>query len=317
MTDEIVEDVVETPTEEVEVTEETEVVENTEQEGGEGEPEEVEAWQLEEDHANEEEGETVPLKVLLKTKRKLKDRLGDKDTELERLKEENARLKQVGPETKTGQPVRPNELDYETDEEYSAALVKYEDDSFEYRLSQRDANNSATQAQNDIRASIRAGVEEHDIRAEALLKTSGITAEKYALSDQAFRSTIESVMPGNGDLIADMLITKMGPGSEKVAYHLGVNKAAQTEFRELLRKDPSGIEAGMYLGEKKRTLAAPAKRKSNAPAPAQQVNGSLATDSSAKFKKEYDAAHKSGNYGKAFDLKREARKTHKIDTSKW
>lgn len=287
-------------------------------EGEEGEEKVVEAWQLEEDESEEpKEGETVPLKAHLKAKRKLKGRLEDTATELERLKKENESLKKILPETKTGKPVRPSELSFDTDEEYQEALEKYEEESFEYRLAQKTKAEQETNSQREVREKLKAGVDEHFTRAEKLLETSGITAEKYELADASVRAAVESVMPGNGDLFTDYFISQVGEGSEKVFYHLGVNKAAQEEFKNLLKADPTGVKAAIYLGKKSVQLNSPANRKSSAPPPAPGLNGGQAKDASSKLKREYDAAHKSGNYAKAFDIKREARKTHKINTNEW
>jgi hypothetical protein len=276
--------------------------------GEEGDPEktethEVEAWQLEEDVTLKDNNDSsVPTKTHIKVKTNLKRRLKEGDSEIKRLREENERLKgQTLPEVKTGKPVRPNELDFETDEAFRAAQEKYDSDIIQYHMSERDSTQKEVAAQEAKIMKIQADVDSHFERADNLIKTSGISEEKYEMSNLAIRKAIDSIAPDNGDAITDALISTLGEGSEKVFYHLGINSAAQGEFIGLLASDPTGLQAAIYLGKKSVQLNSPAPKKSKAPAPAPTLSGGGATLSGDKLRK----------------IKREARKTHKIDTTKW
>ena len=87
----------------------------------------------------------------------------------------------------------------------------------------------------------------------------------YQNSDLAVRQAIESVLPNQGDLVADQLISRLGDGSEKVMFYLGRNAAAKEKLKSALSNDPTGISAALYLGEVKRDIASPTKRKTRAP----------------------------------------------------
>ena len=113
------------------------------------------------------------------------------------------------------------------------------------------------------------------------------------------------------------MIAGLGAGSEKVMYSLGVNNARLAELKNRLIADPSGVTAGMYLGELKSEISAPQKRKTNAPKPAAQLKGDeQANDKFKAAKKNYEAAHKRGDTSKAFTLKRAAKKAG-ANTKTW
>lgn len=306
-------------------------------EAGEGEAVVLEDWQKSDEDLEKEiedeaaanllegEGEGIdddkpkPEKSL-KAKKKLQRKLEVKDSENDELKAEIARLK----ETKAtqaakpaGRPVRPREEDFDTDDEYESAMEKHEDEVYDWRQSDRTAKQTETQAQEKQTAEITEGVNGHFERAELLLEASGISSEKYNASNDAIRKAIDTVAPGRGDYIADYLITQLGEGSEKVFYQLGVNKTAQSELVNLLKIDPSGNKALVYLAKKTGQLGNPTPRKSKAPAPAPSISGSNTPGGEAKMRKDYDTAMKSGNVQKAMDIRTDARRAYKINTKKW
>lgn len=288
---------------------------------------ELEEWQkdgTEEDEpgetTDEEDGDNPKPEKSLKAKKKLQRKLKEADEEKEALRAENERLKaaQAAPAAKpTGRPARPKELDFDTDEEYEAALDQYDADIFDWRQSERAKQRETTKAQESQAESIKSGVDGHFQRAEKLLEESGISPEKYSASNVAVRSAIDSIAPGKGDFITDYLISELGEGSEKVFYHLGVNAAARTELTTLLTKDPSGVKAAIFLGQKKEQLTNPKRPKSNARPPASSVKGDTPTSSKgAAMKRAYDKAEKSGSGQAMYNAKKEA-KAAGIDVSKW
>lgn len=306
-------------------------------EAGEGEAVVLEDWQKSDEDVEKEAEAEAAAKLLegegdeidddkpkpektLKAKKKLQRKLEVKDSENDELKAEIARLKEskVTPTGKpTGRPVRPKEEDFDTDEDYEAARETYSDDLYDWRQSDKTAKQTETKAQEQKLAEIKEGVEAHFERAEALLETSGISPEKYNAANKAFREEIDSIHPGQGDFLADLFTSRMGQGSEKVLYNIGVNDTAKAEFSKLLRKDPSGIEAAIYLGQKKEQLTNPKKRKTNAPPPALNVKGD-ATGGKAggSMKRAYDKAEKTGSAQAMYNAKKEAKKAG-VDVSKW
>jgi hypothetical protein len=311
----------------VEVIEETEAIDDNAPEGaeidganpaegGEAEAPEVEDWMKTED---DEEDSPKPQKFL-KAKKRLKGELAKVEGERDSYKDEIEKLKAQIAAKETQKPSelkRPRELDYETDEEYNAALEKYDSDLVESKLQSLTSKSQQEEAVRKAREAVSKAVDDHYERASQLVESSGIKPEVYQASDSTLRSAVESIMPGRGEMVVDHLISTIGEGSEKVAYFLGRNKTALSEFQSLLLKDPNGIQAAIYLGQQKERLTNPRKPKSQAPAPAAKVGGDQAKDMATSLKRKYDDAHKKGDASAAFDIKREARKTHKIDTSKW
>lgn len=118
-------------------------------------------------------------------------------------------------------------------------------------------------------------------------------------------------------MVTNALIASLGEGSEKVLYNLGVNQARRTELVNLLKEDKSGLRASMFLGKLAGELSSPQRKKSNAPAPATQIQGDRQTTEQGRaLHQKYKDAHKSGNVQKAIELKRQARSAG-VDTQTW
>jgi len=118
--------------------------------------------------------------------------------------------------------------------------------------------------------------------------------------------------PDAGDALVDAFISKVGDGSERVFYNLGINKTNLGKFRETLVNDPTGLDAAIYLGGLNKTLNKTVKRKSSAPAPA---DGKSDVKGKA-YKKKYDAAHEKNNPQAAYNAKKAAREAG-VDVSDW
>lgn len=251
-------------------------------------------------------------------KKKLRAKLESKhNEETEKLK---ARLKELeqGKQPDLQKPKREQFLDEDDpDEAFAEAMA-------EWKWNQKHAESEAERAAKDAERKrlermqeISQGVDEHYQRAVTLAEESGISADMYQSADYRVRQALDEVFEGSGDAITDALISNLGKGSERVFYNLGVNKARLTELQSLLKADPSGIKAAVFLGELKHDLTAPKKRTSNAPKPAPQADGDAAVTQSAKaLKSKYDKAHAKGDGQAAFNAKREAKQAG-IDTSKW
>lgn len=257
-----------------------------------------------------------------KMKAKLEKKHGD---EVEQLRQEIEELKKSGgsqPAVQADLPPHPKWEDFEYEENGSA---KYSEALVEWRIKAEQAKSDAAQKaeaikrrQQEQQQAITAKVDQHYDRAAELAEKSGIQPEQYQAADRKFRESLAEVYGGSAEVaeaLADGLIAKLGPGSEKVVFNLGVNSARAAELQRKLKEDPSGFDAVVYLTDLKHQLQAPQKRKTTAPKPAAQVHGdSQATKTGARaMKKRYNEA-KSAQA--RYDIKKEARAA-KIDTSNW
>ena len=276
-----------------------------------------EPWMADE---GEQPPSTVPVGTHIRMKQKLKGRLNDQSTELETLREENARLKaaQQAPPTPSKPPRRPKENDFETLAEFDEALSEYDQKMVDYRLQTANQKNAVQQMQLAAKAKLEEAVDGHYSRAAKLIQDNGIDTEVYQQADRTVREAIETLMPGRGDITTDQMISVLGDGSEKVMYFLGRNKNALNELKSLLAEDPTGLRATMYLGQQRERLLNNKRRLSKAPAPGKKVKGD-AQPTSAKAKallKKRKAAQAAGNLQLAYDIKKEA-KAAGVDVSTW
>jgi len=180
----------------------------------------AEDWMAEaskDDETNDEK--IVPLETLISVRTKLKGKLKEKDGELESLRKEIETLKQTvkAPVQQTVvTPVAskiPDSLDYDTQEQYQAAMDKYIADKVECSLGLVNQTNSAKQRQEAEHQERENAVKAHYERATKLLKDHGISGELYQNADLKVRQAIESVIPDGGDMITEELIKRMGEGS--------------------------------------------------------------------------------------------------------
>lgn len=275
---------------------------------------EVPEWQKTGEEVDETDKKPVKF---LKAKKRLKGTITEQESEIDQLKKTIEAMQQPAKKEEASTLKRPHPDDYSFDEDYEKDLEAFEDAKAAERYDRISGQKKVDKRTADFQAQLTEAVDEHFERADKLIEEHGIDPEIYKQSDIVFRKSIEEVLPGKGDQIADVMISKMGEGSEKVCFALGRNKEKREKFQNLFRKDPTGIEAALYLGEQKASLSKPLKRSSEAPAPAPKLNGEVSSNAEAKLRREYDTATKSGNYQKAFDLKRDAKKTHKINTTKW
>lgn len=301
-----------------EIREELEEEVHEEELGEDGKPkDEVDDWMKED--GDQTLSDIMPVSAHIRAKRKLKGRIEERDTEIESLKhkvEELEKQKLVSP-PKDETLKRPKESDYESVETFQIALDDYEDKRLDSKFSVVQGRKQLQEAQTKVVQQLNKAVDEHYLRADKLIETSGISAETYKQSDEAVRNAVEAVRPGQGNIIVDQMIHIIGEGSEKLIYKLGRSKSLRGEFITLLSEDPYGLKAMAFLGEQKAKLLSTNKRKSNAPAPPNEVIGDASSSNRDQgFKKKYDAAHGKGNSQAAYNAKKEA-KAAGVDTSKW
>jgi len=191
--------------------------------------------------------------------------------------------------------VRPKRDDFfdsdDPDLAYELAVEDYILKKVEAKQAAGSAATERATAQAKQASAISEGENAHYERAAILVKESGIKPETYQSADLAFRTAIDQVIPGAGDNIAAAFISKLGAGSEKVVFNLGVNAQRREKFTQLLREDGTGLQAGMYLAELKTTLLTPKNKPTNTPKPAPKMQGDAHEKSSTKaLKKRYKSA---------------------------
>ncbi len=174
--------------------------------------------------------------------------------------------------------------------------------------------------QNALRAAeIEKETDAHYTRVAALSKKNPkLNAELCKAADMRVRLALDSVYPQGGDVVTDRLISTLGPGSENVIVHLGLKPSKLAHLVELFKKDTSGILGATYLGTLKAELKAPVPKVSNAPEPQDEIRGDnqRGTGMGGKMKKDWEAAHKSGDTQLAISIRRKAQNA-KVDTSGW
>jgi hypothetical protein len=275
---------------------------------------EVEAWMQEEDQTAAEESEGEKPKKL-NTKQKLRGEVKEANLENERLQAEIDALKRGQAPAAVTVAKRPRLNDFDSDELYEDAMDKWEEEKTTATFQTLETKRDVTARQQQHRQVLTDAVDAHYERAQELVTKHSINPEVYQKADATVRQSIEAVAPGQGEVIVNQLISLVGKGSEKVMYHLGVNKAALNELRAILQDDPSGLKAAAFIGQKKAEITGPKHKLTSAPKPVAQINGETVAKPSAS-KKAYDKAHKEGRGQDAFDIKGEARKAG-VDTSSW
>ena len=116
---------------EEEVAEQVEEVETDESETPNDEEEEVAEKQPWDDDEEDESDGSVPLTAFLKNKRKLKGQIGERDVEIETLKEKLKNLEGAIQPQQTEKPTkRPRSDDFDTDEEYEDALDAWDEQKY-------------------------------------------------------------------------------------------------------------------------------------------------------------------------------------------
>lgn len=283
---------------------------------------EAESWMQGDDQASQDAGKTPKFtdSDIGAAKAKLRAKLErEHQSETEQLRARIAELEKSksAPVVQVGEKPRREQF-YEMDdpdEAYSEAMV-------EWKLSVMRAEHQKTSQQADQerrqlewRQNLTTSVDQHYGRAAKLAEQSGIAPERYQAADLRVRQAVDRIHPGGGDVIVDELIANLGEGSEKVFYNLGVNNKRLSEFERLLQEDPKGLKTLVFLGKLSAELSAPAKRTSNAPAPAAQAQGDANTTASgAALQRQYKDA--GGDVEKRIAIKRKA-KAAGVDTSSW
>lgn len=303
--------------EEVEAADEIETDDDAE---AQGESEVEEEWLK----GDSEQSQAVPLSKHVEMRHKLKARLSEKDSELDQLRQEVERLKAgyAAPQQQQAPTLKmPKLSDFDFDEDrYAEAMAGYQEQLLESKLAQKLGSREQQQAQQVAEQRRNEKVEQHYERAAKLVSsTPGFTEEKYKAADYRVRQELHT-LTGNGDLVTDELIARLGEGSERVIAHLGINAAKLETLKQKLAEDNSGIAASIWLGELKSDLnkAKTVNKLSKAPKPDGGLKGDAGGVSvtGSNLLKQVKAARDSGDIAKVLQIKAKA-KANGIDTSNW
>jgi len=293
--------------------------------GEEGETEdaqEIPTWMQSEDQTSQD-GDHVPVKAHVSMRKKLKARAKEAESEVETLRQEIEKLKTgtVTAAPQTNAPVkRPKLEDYDYDEDkYNNAIDDWMESKLSAKLNSFEEESQQARQQRLQKESLEKSVNDHYERAAKLVEDGLLTAEEYHNSDAVVRRRLDAIAPGKGDAVTDNILAVLGEGSEKVIVALSRNPTYMMELENRLQSDATGSKALVYLGSLTNQFnQASGRRSTNAPKPVKRVNGDASAPSSGErsSKKAYEAAHKSGDRQKAFDIKRKA-KADGINVREW
>ncbi len=294
------------------------------EESTEGDSAEPEAWMAEGEQASEENSDSdgprlftgkdikgARLKERAKAEKQFERELAEVKARLARY-ESGAPPQDHGNGQAKASPVPTLEQCNYDEQKYQQAMQQWVTGTVQSQIS----TVQQTEQQRQQQTQFQQAVDSHYERAAQLAQKHGIKPEVYQRTDLDVRSAIESIRPGQGDVIADGLIAQLGEGSEKVMYFLGRNPAKLAEFQNQLASDPSGLKAAMFLGSLKASALSPPKRPSNAPKPATQIRGDTKPVSGSSLHKQYQSADRKGDVQAAYNAKKAA-KAQGIDVSQW
>ncbi|MCK5601081.1 hypothetical protein KAR91_04375 [Candidatus Pacearchaeota archaeon] len=220
-----------------ETTETTEESETTEQ----SEPEKGETTE----ESESSEGEEGDSKKVKKRIGKLKVKGYQQEQEIKRLKAELAeKSAQAEPAVK---PTRPNELDYDDPAEFQAAQDKYDEDSFNHRMSERDKETAVQSSAESVQKQRQERVDNFD-------KKVAEVSEKIPDFEEVARSEdmleIYNVAPHLADVIEE---SESGP---EIAYFLGNNPEEAVRLAGL-----STVQVAIEVGKLEGKLSNPLQKK--------------------------------------------------------
>lgn len=287
-----------------------------ETESEDGEQEEAEDWA-------KPASDTVPVAKHVEMKHKLKAKLQSSDDEIARLRAEVEALRSgsQAPQVQkmTDAPVMPKMDDPDIafdDAKFAQRMAEYASDLVDYKLASAERARAQTSQQEQQNSIVQAGLDKHYERAEALVFAGKVTSENYQAADHVVRKAMAESLGDRGEPTLEYLIARLGDGSEKVVYHLGVNPAALGKLKESFKNDPTGFESSFFLGElKAKFTSAVIDKSSKSPRPDRPLNGTAKVTGDSP-RKAYLAAEKSGDISGMIAAKRVA-KAKNIDVSNW
>ena len=285
----------------------------------------IESWMQTDKATSEENKGFVPNAEAAKQRRKykaLRDESEEKDDRIANLESMLAQLQSGNPEPQA-EEVKPPDLPDDLYDEnamrkyhadyakYSQNLILNSEQKRQQELEQRQQQQKLAEHQSQLDKSFNSHLDE----ADDLVNQGKITEDAFTQAQLNVYRSLDAVSNGQGQNITKGLISKLGEGSAKVIYSLGVNSQKMATLTNKLSSDPSGLSAAVYLGQLQSEISTPKNRRSNAPKPQKQISGnsSTAMSTAEKKMKEYQ---KMKDVQKRISFKRKAKKEG-IDVSNW
>ena len=190
-------------------------------EPGEADEIELEAWQLTEEQTSDSNDDAGFAQVRRKYKAKLndaKDENADLRAQLATLSAQVNGTAQPAQQPAVNNPAplgaMPTLESCDYDEvAHGAAVAGWVDSKINATVNASAHTQVKTQAQTAAANVLAKNLDDHYDRAGTLAQESNISAEVYQAADLAVRQTFESAVPGQGDIIADQVISKIGRAS--------------------------------------------------------------------------------------------------------
>lgn len=265
-----------------------------------------------------EEKDGVPLAKHIELRNKLKGvkgALSEKDQEIARL---NALLNgsATQPKAVADLEIPQESWEYSGEKPYNEYLTELNArNALKLLQSQQQVNERSAVAQrNEIFISEQ--VDQHYDRAAQLIsKNPSLTEEKFKAAETKVTETLNALTGGMGEVVVNNMVARLGPGSEKVIVHLGLNNEALKTLEKKFKEDETGFSAAMYMAELKMKFEnSPAAKPKAVTAPDRALSGKSAEQSFEQ--RAYQKAHAQNDGQKALDIK-QAAKAKGIDTSSW
>jgi hypothetical protein len=279
-------------------------IQNADSEDDESGSETVELWRQSDDSEHFDSKDMAGMRK--KWKAKLEDQKEESESVIAQLMAENERLKNGAQQQKVMPMPTLESCDYD-EAKLADEMHKYFSQQTASQIQQAQLASQQQEAQAAQQKEHESRMNSHYERVARLAKDSGIEPETYRAGELAVRKAVKSVpnfSQGNlADTAVDTMISKLGEGSEKLMYYLGRNSEARDKFRMALVNDPTGIEAGILLGEMKASISQPTKRRTSAKPPAKSARGEGGNVSS--WQRKYDKAKSTQE---RFDIRREAKR---------
>ena len=129
---------------------------------------------------SKEDEDGVPLSTHVHMKQKLKGRVSERDDKISKLEEEIERLKKGKPKADVVDiPKRPKRDDFESDDDYYAAVDEYEEKRDDIKLKRQLQDKEVKDRQQKALAALNQSVDEHYERANKLVEENKLDPKVY------------------------------------------------------------------------------------------------------------------------------------------
>jgi len=255
--------------------------EGSETDGSEQEPEEYEVVLEGDEQAAPKEGKKKTVTVPAATLAKLRESRREERARNEELERQLAEARNGTQSQQPQQRAMPTLASCDYDEQkHAEQMAAWFAEQQQHQLQAYQTRQQREQQAAAQKQQVEAKLSEHYQRA------SDLRVADYQQAEESVRNTL-------GHEIADLMIARLGEGSEKVTYHLGKNPEKLQSLMESLQRDPSGLEAMVTLGElRSRLKVQPARKASSAPPADEALTGASSGQNDGAILKRLEKAHK-------------------------